>query len=372
MRGRRLDPEGPAAGQPGIKCSVESFLRNGMTGMPSSVVRTFADPDEYAASIRSTTAEVTITGRGNFRAKVIHIDLDRLRMNRFTDNLPRIALCADPPGYATISLRTYPGSSLRRNGVEMLETNLIRRSEADTYFQQSDGFASFGSMALPIADIASLGEAIVGSDITPPKNSLTVIPDPVVLNRLQRLHAAAGSLAEEAPSVLAHPEAARGLRHALIGAMVDCLGPVHQSEDRSALRQHAAIMRRFHGAIERRLDQPLYIPELCVEIGTSERTLRVCCQEQLGMSPKRYLLMRRMHLAHRALRDSAAADATVTEIATRFGFWQFGRFAGEFKSLFGEVPSAVLARPRGEDVPPSVQILSNPSPWESVKLSAAP
>ena len=53
-----------------------------------------------------------------------------------------------------------------------------------------------------------------------------------------------------------------------------------------------------------------------------------------------------MHLARRALRENAPTATTVTEIATRFGFWQFGRFAGEYKSLFGELPSTTLARPR--------------------------
>jgi AraC-like DNA-binding protein len=128
--------------------------------------------------------------------------------------------------------------------------------------------------------------------------------------------------------------------------MVSCLGEGQVGEDRSALRHHAMILRRFRRAVEENPDQALYIPELCGSIGVSDRTLRICCQEQLGMSPKRYLVLRRMHLAKRALRETSPSATTVTEIATRYGFWQFGRFAGEYKSLFGELPSATLSRPR--------------------------
>jgi AraC-like DNA-binding protein len=312
--------------------------------MPSSAVRTFTDPDDYAASVRGTTAELSVTGCGVFRAKLVQVDLRCLRLQRNVDNLPRIAHSANHPGYATISLRAHSAASLRRNGAEILESHLIRRAHAETFFQQSDGPVCFGSLSLPLDAAAALGMA-AGCDLMPPKEAATVAPPRAALHRLQHLHEAIAQLAEDAPTVIAHVEAARGLEQAVIEAVVACLGGAEVSEDAASLRKHAAIMRRFHAAIERHVDQPLYIPELCAEIGTSERTLRVCCHEQLGISPKRYLLVRRMHMARRALRASTPADTTVTEIATRYGFWQFGRFACEYKGLFGESPSTMLARP---------------------------
>jgi transcriptional regulator GlxA family with amidase domain len=151
-------------------------------------------------------------------------------------------------------------------------------------------------------------------------------------------------LAEHAPAIIAHPEAARGLEQALVGAMVDCLAIGNVDEDRTTLRQHALIMRRFHTAVEEHLDEPLFIPELCKAIGVSERTLLACCQKQLKTGPKRYLLLRRLNLARRALRESTPISTTVTGVAMRYGFWQLGRFAGAYKALFGESPSAMLAR----------------------------
>ena len=162
--------------------------------------------------------------------------------------------------------------------------------------------------------------------------------------RLQRLHMAAGQLAEKAPEIIANPDAARGLEQLLIEAMIGCLGQGEVGEDRVAQRQHELIMRRFRRVVEESPDHPLYLPEICKAIGASDRTLRLCCQEHLGMGPTHYLLLRRMHLARRALRETAPDAATVTGIASGYGFWHFGRFAGAYRSLFGETPSTTLHR----------------------------
>ena len=77
--------------------------------MPSSAVQTFSDPDEYAASTRATRAELTVTGRGRFTAKLIRIDLHRLWMQRHSEDLARIKHSAE----SSIRLMSPVGPSFR-------------------------------------------------------------------------------------------------------------------------------------------------------------------------------------------------------------------------------------------------------------------
>ena len=65
----------------------------------------------------------------------------------------------------------------------------------------------------------------------------------------------------------------------------------------------------------------------------------------MGLSPHRYLWLRRMHQVRRSLVLANAAVTTVTEIAMDYGFWELGRFSGAYKTLFGEPPSATLRGP---------------------------
>jgi len=313
--------------------------------MPSSTVRTFTDPNDYATSVRGGTVKLTVAERGQFSAKLTRIDLHRLWMQRFSEDLARIVDATSlTSGRIYLSFRTRPGPSLLQGGLEMDPSHIVRHGPTADYYQYSSGAAHFATMSLPIEDFASLEDALAGLELTTSDNPMIVTPSPGAMARLLRLHAAASHLAEETPEIIANPEAARGIELALIEAMVGCLGHGQERESSLAQGQHATVMRRFRRALEENPGEPLFIPEICKAIGVSDRTLRKCCQEHLGVSPKRYLLLRRMNLVRRSL-HAAAPDATsVTEVATRYGFWQLGRFAVEYGALFGERPSTTLQR----------------------------
>jgi len=255
------------------------------------------------------------------------------------DNLPRIVRSANLAGRVIVSFRIQPGPSLLASGLEIAPGGLVRHSDPDDYHQTSSGRASFGAISLPVGDMVSAGAALAGLDLTSPKDLLILTPPPTEMAMLQL---AATDLAEEAPEVIANPGAARGLEQTLIEAMVACLGHQEDRRNSAAQGQHAIIMRRFRQVVDENPEQPLYIPDICKAIRVPSRTLRMVFQEHLGMGPKRYLVLRRLHLARRALREAAPGATTVTEIATRFGFWQFGRFSVEYQALFGEPPSVTL------------------------------
>jgi transcriptional regulator GlxA family with amidase domain len=220
----------------------------------------------------------------------------------------------------------------------------MRHSEAQDFYVLAAGGFPWACMGLPTDDMVAVGEALAGLDLSPPRGGLIAEPRPDAMAKLVRLHAAVGRMAEDAPEIIASPTTAHGLEQSLIEAMVNCLGAANGHENRAAGRRHELIMRRFHQVVEEAAGMPLYIPEVCAAIRVPDRTLLLCCQEYLGMGPKRYLLLRRLNLARRELQEAARIGTSVTEIATKYGFWAFGRFAGQYKSVFGETPSDTLRR----------------------------
>jgi AraC-like DNA-binding protein len=312
--------------------------------MPRSSIATYSDPEEMEAAHVCAHTEIIPTGNGPLMARSVHVELEHLWATRADEQGTRIKHVLLDPRRAFITFETGPGPTRVVEGVEMAGNALMLHSVGEAFYERSRGAAHWGSVSMPVDHLSLLAAQVGCRCRVPPRNAVVTIPQPDRLERFHRLHAAAAALAESAPEVIAQPAAAQGLEQALIEATLGCLDTGEAESQKWAQQCHSIIMRRFRRVLEQQPDHALYVPEICAAIGVPERTLRLCCQEHLGMSPKHYLTLRRMNLARRALLASSPGKRTVTDIATSYGFWHFGRFSAVYRSLFNELPSDSLSR----------------------------
>jgi AraC-like DNA-binding protein len=106
-----------------------------------------------------------------------------------------------------------------------------------------------------------------------------------------------------------------------------------------------ADLARALGWLRSHLSEPIDLERLAAVAGVRPRTLETHFRNFLGTTPLGWV--RRMRLAH-ARRDleRAREGARVTDIALASGFTQLGRFAANYRAVFGEAPSMTLRRSR--------------------------
>ena len=316
--------------------------------MPWSKVLSFTDPFPYQEVIRGADVELYPTTRGQFRAELTQINMNRLWMQRFHEKLPQVFASKVRPGRRVIGFLTGEQPAIQHCGMDLSPRDIVI-CNCDVMHHRTAGNCRFGAMSLTTDDFDAACKAIAGHEFSGPPLKHLVRPDTALMSRLLKLHEMVGQLAKTTPDILSLPGVARALEQELILVMIRCLTEGDLSVMTAGGRRHDMIIARFEEFLESHPDRPLYLTEICAAIGVAERTLRVVCEEHLGMAPIRFLSMRRMHLVHRALRQADPSNTTVTRIATDHGFWELGRFSVAYRDMFDESPSDSLRRPYDSD-----------------------
>ncbi len=117
-------------------------------------------------------------------------------------------------------------------------------------------------------------------------------------------------------------------------------GTVRNSEPSRATRVKAA--RAIREYLDDADDLPLTVAELCSRVGVSAPTLYRAFQDEFGLGPKQYIQYRRLNAVRDQLLDPASTSKIV-DAANKWGFWHMGKFAADYRQLFGERPSETLA-----------------------------
>ena len=311
--------------------------------MASSTILNFTDPFPYQKALRISDVELFPTAKGEFRAELMQINLDRLWMQRGHENLPHVVAGTVRPVRNAISFLTKEQETVYC-GQEVLAGGIIIH-RPDFEHRRNGANRSWGSMSLTHDDFDAACKGLTGREFLGDKLKFIVRPSPDLMSRLLKLHETAGQIAKTTPALLELPQVARALEQQLVHLMVRCLTEGASVGITLGAHRHDAIVARFEEFLDANPNTPLYLPEICAAIGAAERTLRDACEKHLGMGPIRYLALRRMYLVRRALVRAVSLNTTVTGIATDHGFWELGRFSVNYRTMFGETPSVTLQRP---------------------------
>jgi len=314
--------------------------------MTAISTQTYSDPDEFSHGVRAAHIEgLVFANPKGFRADLVRVSLERLWLQTGRESAPRSAhltIASDRSPIFFLTDERQP--TIQQSGVDVSAAEIVFFGRGASHFQRAPSALRWATMSLSHDDLAASSIALLGKELGASATSRIIRPSRHLLAKLRGLHDAARKVFGNAAETLPHSEVARSIEQSTIEALVACLASGDEIPTSRRALNHTAVMARFENWLEINLGKPVYLVDACAAVGVSERTLRICCQEHLGVSPNRYLWIRRMHLAHGALRRASMIATTVSSIATSFGFWELGRFAVEYRKLFGEMPRATLAR----------------------------
>jgi AraC-like DNA-binding protein len=315
--------------------------------MPGSGTRTFLEPDHYEASLRQAQIETVIALNSKFKARLTWAELHELQVFRCEEDFPRVAYVCLGLQLSFVTFPAHSGPLPIWGGTELRPGEIVFHGRGERLHQSTPGSFAWNVIALDPVQLEQYGRALSGKPFSLPSEGHILRPSPRDVARLRRLHAQVCRLAETKPRLLAHTEVARAIEQGLIQTLVACLTAAGMRAEGPTKGRHARIMIRFEEVLAERLSEPLPTTKLCDLIGVTERTLRSCCAEFLGMSPTRYVLLRRLSRARVALRDAAPDGANLLELVRGFGFAELGRFEAAYQAAFSETPLTTLQRAPG-------------------------
>lgn len=207
------------------------------------------------------------------------------------------------------------------------------------------GSADFVLLSLYSGTLALLGGPdVTATDFAATRRPQRFRPEPGVAAAISaRMRALAPLVAASQPT---SPAPIKMLQQDLLLPFLLSMAPDADLPKDRHVSASASIVRRAEDWIDAAEPENLNVVELSRALDVPLRSLQRAFNRALRCGPASYLRRRRLMHARAALALNDPESASVTEIAVAYGFWELGRFAVEYRKLFGEKPSQTLARSR--------------------------
>ncbi len=303
--------------------------------MASHMRAEFDDADQFVQQVRlwGWQGRISQIGRGDFRVSLQMTSDDRGRVVRTQHDLANLRDVNTPAGARTFGLVIPDGSANAWCG-RSFDRAILQLMPRSDY-------------------VGSNGAGHLGYQM--------VFPDPVVeealasLERPGLLDGGAFRIELDPPAaeriagwidnnwLNPNPDGTRSAADETLAMLLTAFTDETKHTRELPVRRQRAVARarEFMAA---NIAEELTLADICRVAGASRRTLTNGFQEQIGVSPMRYLKLIRLNRVHETLLRQSPGSTTIADVANAAGFWHMGQLARDYRQLFGELPGETLAR----------------------------
>lgn len=323
--------------------------------LANSCVRSFDDPESFAQTIPGGRFGLVPVEHGGFEAT--------LRVSSLTDGVAvrgvslshSVALRSEFTGgnnpSATFLFPVRNGRGILLDGRSFSDDRIVSRIPGQTPSVRTNGATEIGGIVVRQEAVRQIAEVIYGREFP------EVFLNPASFRPSGTEHMAAlrhaylcvnGILQGHSHARLSQLEQTliKRLRESVVIALLEALVGGEVKRDHLAHQRQTACMARIERLIDERREDPIGLQDLCEGAGLALRTAEAIIRNRTGMTALQYLQRRYLAFARESLLR-AESGATVTKIAMQNGFFHLGRFAGFYRSIYGETPSTTLLRAMG-------------------------
>lgn len=299
--------------------------------------QTFSSFEAFFDANRHASLRAMVLGAVREHWLLTHLVLNNLSIQFGQAESKALVEGASRAGGVSIFIPTRSASAWWGNGRRFDEFSLMVALPGDDFCLVADTPRSWCSVFIPNSEL--VGQS---GDVGSSRGFMQIPPQ-----RMERFRSAIRHLDEavqRAPIAFDSVAGQKACARKLVREIHEVLATPQKTALRSGRHEvpRKQIIDRAMDLVDQHEGQYLSLDQLATAAGVSERTLRDAFHWYFGVSPLQYLNRRTLHQIRKALKSADPMRATVTEIATQFGVWQFGRMARDYRHLFGELPSETL------------------------------
>ena len=330
-------PVNSSFGVSGFPRHVRRF--GGYLTTPTLQTRVFTDCDEFAESAAGVNIEFNQLDRGKLNARLDLAIGQKFVVQQFDIGRRLHQRGAIPDGLLTFGLPDK-FDKLIWYGRSMPRESILNFSRRDGFDAVSDADFTGYTFSIPSAvwqnSISALDASLSAERVRGMADNFTGSSD-----EIRRMR----TLADGIHQCLRHNVVARSayqeLEADLAHMLAKCVCDSSAADTSPGFAQRQLAVNKALELILSTRDA-ITVSDVYEYSAVSWRTLDRAFGERFGITPKQYIVARRLAGARRAL-VAAKPGTTVTGIANDWGFWHLGRFSADYNRMFGELPSTTLA-----------------------------